>query len=163
MYAYPVTDPNGNITDVEVGTDDCNINNYTNWCTPAGWIVTIDRYPVPHDPGFTVHGVVSPGPAGNCPCVIHWNDNGVGGGLPAGTFIFGFNSKQDPHDVGWRVTDGVGLTTEVWTAPVGVGVGPVHGPKVDIPTVSEWGLVVMTLLVLSAGTLVIFRRRTVTA
>lgn len=33
-------------------------------------------------------------------------------------------------------------------------------PSTPIPTVSEWGLVVMTLLVLAAGTLVYTRRRT---
>ncbi|MGB2988159.1 MAG: choice-of-anchor L domain-containing protein, partial [Phycisphaerae bacterium] len=35
--------------------------------------------------------------------------------------------------------------------------------NVCIPTVTEWGLVVMTLLVLSAGTVVIFRRRAMMA
>jgi hypothetical protein len=33
----------------------------------------------------------------------------------------------------------------------------------DIPTVSEWGLLVMTLLLLSAATIVLLQRRTVTA
>ena len=32
-----------------------------------------------------------------------------------------------------------------------------------IPTVSEWGLLVMTLLILTAGTVVLMRRRAVTA
>ena len=35
--------------------------------------------------------------------------------------------------------------------------------KKDIPTVSEWGLVVMGLLVLAAGTIVMTRRRTAIA
>jgi len=33
----------------------------------------------------------------------------------------------------------------------------------NIPTVSQWGLVVMGLLVLTAGTTVVLRRRTATA
>lgn len=37
------------------------------------------------------------------------------------------------------------------------------GGKKDIPTVSEWGMVVMGLLVLTAGTVVMMRRRTVPA
>jgi len=32
-------------------------------------------------------------------------------------------------------------------------------PRRDVPTVSEWGLIVMTVLVLTAGTIVLGRRR----
>ena len=35
-------------------------------------------------------------------------------------------------------------------------------PVTGIPTVSEWGMAVMTLLVLSAGTIVLMRRRVAT-
>jgi hypothetical protein len=37
------------------------------------------------------------------------------------------------------------------------------GPGAPVPTVSEWGLIIMTGLLLAAGGFVIWRRRTVTA
>lgn len=47
--------------------------------------------------------------------------------------------------------------------PMVAGIYASEGDKKEIPTVSEWGLVVMTLLVLTAGTMVVLRRRPATA
>ena len=79
--------------------------------------------------------------------------------MPGGAFTFGFNSKQPSHDVDWLADDGVRAVTAEWDEPVGMGAGPVHGPRMAIPAVTEWGMAVMVLLVLAAGTVVIKRAR----
>ena len=165
MYAYPVTDPNGNMTDVYIGTDDCNAGNYSAVCMPANWSFTVERLTQDHYPEKTPHEDHSPGPEGHCRCQIHWNGPA---GLPwneeaeANFFRFGFNSKQPSHDVGWQTVDGVGSVDENWAGAVGAGTGPVHGPAMGpIPAVSHWGIFVMLLLVAAAGTVVIRRRAAV--
>ncbi|UCC30019.1 MAG: hypothetical protein JSU86_17695 [Phycisphaerales bacterium] len=159
MYAYPVSDPNGSMTDLYIGTDDCNPANYSAVCMPLGWTFTVGKSMMPHDPDKTPHDRVSSGPRGNCHCTIHWSDNGIGGGLPGGSFTFGFNSKQPSHDVEWELLDGTGGTSANWESAVGGGVGPVHGPTGAIPAVTGWGMIVMALLVIVAATIVIKRLR----
>jgi len=108
-------------TSFGIGTHDANPANYSNWVTPAGWIVTIKTEPgwtMPDDP-FTPHGQNTGGPTGLCPYTVFWNgSNGIVSGQ------FGFDNPNKPHDVGW-VCSGV---SENWAQPVGTGTGPVHGP-----------------------------------
>ncbi|MGB2987568.1 MAG: hypothetical protein WBE26_17015 [Phycisphaerae bacterium] len=170
MYAYPVTDSDGSMTDLYIGTDHCiEVDNYANWCEPSGWTHEIiagslQHYTVNDHPVKTAHGRISPGPTGNCSCMIHWSGPALGG-----SFTFGFDfvgPDHCVHDVEWQAVDDNGTYTANWDLHVGYGVGPVHGPGLDdvcIPTVTEWGLVVMVLLVLAAGTVVIFRRRAMMA
>ncbi len=160
MYAYPVTDVNGSMTDLYIGTDDCNSANYSATCEPPGWTFAVERVQMPHDDGKTPHGAPSPGPTGNCPCRVHWSGPA---GLPGAAFAFGFNNKQPSHDVGWTAVDSVSTYNAAWGLNlVGMGLGPVHGPAVVIPAVSQWGLVALTLLVLAAGTVVLRRHRALT-
>ena len=63
-------------------------------------------------------------------------------------------------DGDWRVLDGDGdgqAVVDMGADEFGVT------PVTPIPTVSEWGMVTMTLLLLTAGTLVFVRRWTVEA
>ena len=159
-YAYPVTGTG--IVVLQIGTDDCNPANYSNWCEPPDWTHAIQNISAITDfKKKTPHGVVSGGKTGVCPCIIAWS----GPPIAAWTFGFDHTSKQS-HDVGWNLLGAPGAS-ENWGAPVGNGVGPVHAPWSgegrDIPAVSEWGLAVMVLLVLAAGTMVIRRARTLKA
>lgn len=169
MYAYPVTEATGkNLTDLYIGTDDCDSTKYSQVCSPPGWTFAIETTAEDHYSGKTAHMNLSPGSDGLCPCVVHWNDNGVGGGLPGGVFTFGFNNKEPSHDVGWEAIVNAATSNEDWAKMVGAatddtnGLGPVHGPRTGvIPTVSGWGIAVMLLLVAAAGTVVIRRRAAV--
>ncbi|UCC29272.1 MAG: hypothetical protein JSU86_13845 [Phycisphaerales bacterium] len=170
MYAYPVTEEDGqDLTDVYIGTDDCDPAKYSEVCSPPGWTFAIETTTEDHYPEKTQHGALSAGPDGLCPCVAHWNDGGTGGGLPSNAFIFGFNNKEPSHDVGWRTIDALASSAnEDWAKMVGAatdatdGLGPVHGPRTGvIPTVSGWGFAVMLLLIAAAGTVVIRRRAAV--
>ncbi|MHC4698653.1 MAG: hypothetical protein ACYTFA_18135, partial [Planctomycetota bacterium] len=164
-YAYPVTDAAGTMTDVYIGTEDTNLPNYLLRCMPPGWTMTIEANPAPDpfagaplehsaDLVKTPHGGGSPGPVPQCPAVIHFNGPA---GLPGGAFTFGFNHGAPSHDVEWRTISGGAPFSSAWGSPVGDGFGPVHAPaeKDDppIPTVSQWGVLVMTLLILAAGTI----------
>ena len=155
-YAYPTT---GNqFTELIIGTEDCEGTHYSNWCDPPEWRHEVLKTgDLQHFSEKTPHGQVSPGPDGNCPCVIRW------WGPPIDSWIFGYDNKSPSHDVGWSLTDLSGKTVEDWMQAVGEGAGPVHAPdwpaRTDIPTVSEWGLAVMALLVLVAGSRVLLRRR----
>jgi len=57
-----------------------------------------------------------------------------------------------PHTITIKAVNAEGNDTESWQLTV-------TPPIPDIPTVSEWGLMVMTLLLLTAGTVVFGRRR----
>ena len=161
-YAYIVADPSGSLTDFSVGTHDAGMKNYSNWCMPPGWTVTIEPNTIKlrHGPSKIPHGKYSPDSGGSCPAVVHFSGPA---GLPAGEWRFGFDNPQPSHDVGWQLVDFVDISRADWSEAVGTGVGPVHGPSIDIPAVTEWGLVVMALLVVAAGTVVIRRARVVAA
>lgn len=160
MYAYPATDTTGTMSDLYIGTEDCYAASYSAICMPPGWTFAIEYIPMLHDPPKTPHGVVTPGPNGLCPCRVHWNGPP---GLPGGAFTFGFNNKQPSHDVDFLALDaGLGAASN-WAMSVGSGLGPVHGPALVIPAVSQWGLAVLVLLVLAAATVVLRRRRALAA
>ncbi|MEE9294375.1 MAG: IPTL-CTERM sorting domain-containing protein [Phycisphaerae bacterium] len=181
-YAYPVFEGVGvNLSDIYIGTNDCDPANYTNICMPAGWTFAIVANPPPPpfaplllpprpalwhsaDKVKTPHGGGSPGPVPVAACAIHWSDGGAGTGVdPSGLFTFGYDHPWPSGDFDWEVIKIPGGPFPVtWVAPVGGGLGPVHAPKEtnkSIPTVSEWGMVVMALLIFTVATIVIVRRR----
>jgi hypothetical protein len=161
-YVYQVTPlavPEGQ---VYIPTHDNNPANYTNICAPAGWTFTI----VPNTFGLqayapkTPHGAVSPGPGGpgwSCPYLLYWTGPPM---APAVPFEIGFDHPWPSHDVEWFAFDN-GITA-AWPMPVGLGAGPVHGPiefNEWIPTMSTYGMILLALLLVVAGTLIIRRRR----
>lgn len=159
-YAYPVTDPARNMTDVYIGTDDPTPGNYTSVCMPPGWTFAIEmnNQGIKHDPLKTPHGETS-FPSGFCSFMIHFNHGEVGGGLPGGAWTFGFDNHNPSHDVGWVAADSNVASETYWSQPVGGGRGPVHAPHVPIPAVSTWGMIVFLALLLCAGTIAVMRRR----
>lgn len=167
-YAYPVNAGAAAVTAVYIGTGDCNAANYANVCTPPGWAFDVVAVPfagveAPFDDTVkTSHGQRTDRiPQGECPCVAAFTQGG-GAPIAAGSaFTFGFDHPYGSHDVGWQVNleSDPGWNIEEWGEPCGIGVGQVHGPNASpIPAVSEWGLVVMALLGLTAGTIT-YRRR----
>ena len=156
LYVYQVN-PAVPETQVYVPTHDNNLANYTNICMPPGWTLTI----IPNGPGLqaffpkTMHGAISPGPGGSCPFLMNWT-----GPAMAVPFELGFDHASPSHDVEWWAIAG-GITA-AWPAPVGLGVGPVHGPVEsgpDIPTVSTFGMILLVLVLVSVGALIVVRRR----
>jgi hypothetical protein len=131
--------------------------NYTNICAPPGWTFNIQ----PNGQGLqgffpkTLHGMISPGPGGSCPFIMSWT-----GPALAGPFELGFDHPWASHDVEWQsIANGI---TANWAAPVGLGVGPVHGPleqEIEIPTMSTYGMILLVLVLLSVGAFIVVRRR----
>ncbi len=77
-----------------------------------------------------------------------------------GTFVPGVN-EIDPSDVSSQVAEQLSLETD---SPLTIHVVmPPSQEDKKIPTVTEWGMVVMTLLVLAAGTIMFARRRAIAA
>ena len=143
-------------TQIYFPTHDPAVANYTNICAPAGWSFTI----VTNTPGLqewvpkTAHGIISPGPGASCPYLMYWT-----GPAMVGIFEVGFDHASPSHDTEWWLIDN-GMTA-AWTGPVGTGVGPVHGPleAIEIPTLSEYGMILLGLLLVAGGALFLVRRR----
>jgi len=76
----------------------------------------------------------------------------VGGGIAGQSFTKQLSAYIAAPVKAWTGT--------VWASSKGLYF---EGDKKDIPTVSEWGLAVMALMVLAAGTIVMTRRRTAAA
>lgn len=155
-YTYLCTPGITPVTQIAIGTEDPVVAAYKNLCLPPGWTFAI----VPVGPadysGKTAHGVVSAGPTGVC------NFRMIFAGPPqAAAFEVGFDHPSPSHDVEWIDDDNAAL----WAAPVGQGQGPVHSPAVEtIPTLSEWGMIgVLVLLLLAGAFFILRRRRTATA
>lgn len=163
-YAYKVSVDAGYDPGCEylcIGTNDGNEANYTNICMPDNWIffVRADDY-FPHYTEKTPHGGISGGPDGNCPFYICFDGQGTGNPVPAGgSFNFGFDHPQSSHDVGWEA----GPNREDWGTGVGTGPGPVHGPKspYEGPTLSQWGLITLLIILAAVATWVVLKRRRV--
>jgi len=122
LYHYDVSSAGNPFTELEVGTCDGNILNYTNWVLPPSWSVLMTTG-AKHDhwTGKTAHGQVSPGPNGKCPFFLTF----TGPQITAGTFAY--DNKRHSHDVGWLV-GALNPATEDWSKPVGTGEGPIHAP-----------------------------------
>ena len=147
-YEFFVEDHDQSLTDLYFATDSGLPSRYSNMLMPPGWAMYVgdeplgEPFPIDHALAKTEHGGISPGPSGhNFPYVVHFTDEGPGGGLPGGESRFGFDFNLDwpPHDVGWRAFDSSGATAGAWDEPVGLGAGPVHTPY-DPPSVGCDGL-----------------------
>lgn len=98
------------------------------------------------------------------------NNDGVVVGAASYSFVYdpqlGMRFLKDmiPPESGWSSLSPRAINNAGWI--VGVGTGPAgrHAflmtPATVIPTVSEYGAVVMTLLILTCGTILIRGRRT---
>lgn len=131
-YVYRVTGgvvPQ-NPDSVFIGTHDPDLTHYNSVCLPSGWtyeIIPMSRqdYSNPIN-----HGAVAPAPDGNCPYTFLFRNVS---GAPLSTIIptdFGFNYYGYPHTVDWMVAAFPPISAN-WTAVVGTGTGPVHGPMCD--------------------------------
>jgi hypothetical protein len=151
LYYYGVIlGPDEALTDVQIGTDDLNLGNYTNFIQPAGWSWSLIYAEDQHAAVKTPHGLVSPPPSGTCPAAVKWSGPVFNG---PGTFYFGYDNPNPSHNVSWTVTGedfaGSPVTSTVdWAFPVGDH-GPVHGP---VPEPATMGL-------LALGALALPRRR----
>ncbi|MCH7592317.1 MAG: IPTL-CTERM sorting domain-containing protein, partial [Planctomycetes bacterium] len=79
---------------------------------------------------------------------------------PATQFLFW--TCTSPIGVGRGLTDWSDLTTIIaqpGSEPLGIAIGPLPVPFVDVPTVSQWGVVVMACLLLGVGANLVRRGR----
>jgi hypothetical protein len=151
QYVYKIT-PTAPITSIEIPTESGVAAAYTNRCAPVGWtMVLVTNTGLAHASAKTGHGSVSPGPVGSCPFKMIWS-----GPAMAVPFEVGFDHPSPSHDAAWVTSD---LFAASWAAAVGLGVGPVHSPIQEIPTLTEWGLITIVVLLLLAGVAIIVRRR----
>lgn len=132
-YQYDVTVSEGLIYQFHVGTCDPNIADYSNILMPAGWTFGIFSILEDHADTFTPHGQIST-PTGQCQWCAVWTDSTGQGTAGA---LFGYDNPNLPHDVGWFINSSTAV--ENWSAAVGMGSGPVHGPTVPEP-MSMFGL-----------------------
>ena len=134
-YAYDIDSASYPMMAFRVGTNDLDPANYTRVLIPPGWSFSIEETPMSHAHGVqTPHGEVSPGP---CWCltagsVRWWTDDPA---YAIEFFVFGYDHPWTAEDVGWILsTRREGSPPETydfqpfWDAPVGTGMGPVHGP-----------------------------------
>jgi hypothetical protein len=143
------------ITQVTIGTQDSTLANYTNICAPAGWKLAIETN-ASHDHRLkNAHGAVVGSFAGNCKYQMKWS-----GPATTGTFDLAFDHVSASHDVHWDASDGSAANMG---AAVGLGSGPVHSPvrpaEQDIPTLTEWGMIILVVLFLAFATVFFVRRR----
>lgn len=156
-YAYRVDAASFPMMEFQVPTSDLDRTNYTNMIMPPGWEFAVEQVPGSHAHKVkTPHGKVSPGP---CRCltagsVRWWTEDPV---LAVEFFTFGYDHPWVSEDVGWDLTtqrDGPPPTSfgfsERWDAPVGTGIGPVHGPSA-IPEPNTFAL-------LAIGSVILFAR-----
>jgi hypothetical protein len=160
LYAYDVSFTGGE-TEFYIGTDDGNPANYTAICMPAGWTFAIVPYNYIHDPQKTQHGLIT-GSGGVCAYrIVFSTATPVAGPVTLG---FAFDNPNYSHDVNWVLGAlGVPVAQANWAAPVGTGAGPIHSPMSGFPTLSTWGLILLTVLLLAVATVLIRRRRRVEA
>jgi hypothetical protein len=136
-YTYDIDSGSYPMMKFEVGTNDLNVKNYTDVLVPRGWNFTVEEWGMGHDHGrFTPHGEISTGP---CRCltkgrVLWWTEDPENA---VEFFTFGFDHSWKPEDVAWTLTtrrEGPPpeeyIFRQFWDAPVGMGMGPVHGPSV---------------------------------
>lgn len=137
-YAYHVDAASFPMLEFVVGTNDLNPANYAQVISPPGWRFTVEPTGLGHSCGlFTPHGQVPPP---NCESltlgrVRWWTDDPA---LAVESFTFAFSHPWPAEDVGWTLTTRrpgpppeYYVFSESWSAPVGTGAGPVHGPYAE--------------------------------
>lgn len=78
------------------------------------------------------------------------------------TTQFLFWTCTSPIGIGRGLTDWSGLTTIIaqpGSEPLGIAIGPLPSSPVEVPTVSQWGVVAMACLLLGVGTRLVRRGR----
>jgi len=122
QYHYDVIPGSNAVSAVDVGLH--HLFTAINIVMPTGWTVTVNNGMFGDDP-FTVHGVVSTGPSGTCPYILHFS-----GPSQSSAFVLAYDivEANQPHDVKWTTSDGA---FAVWSKPVGRGQGPIHSPILD--------------------------------
>jgi len=137
-YAYLVDAVSYPMMEFRVGTSDLFPGRYTDVILPEGWKFAIDdEHWMYHACGLHApHGEISGGPCWSLTpgSAVWWTDDPQ---YAVEYFTFGFNHPWKSEDVGWTLTtrrEGDPpewyVFTEFWDAPVGTGLGPVHGPYV---------------------------------
>jgi len=134
-YAYRVDSGSYPMMEFRVGTSDLDAGRYMNVLIPEGWRFAVEERPMTHYCEHkTPHGRVSDGP---CRCltagsVRWWTEDPA---LAVEFFTFGFDHPWSSEDVSWVLfTEREGPPPQEyafdaeWDAPVGTGMGPVHGP-----------------------------------
>ncbi len=98
-----------------------------------------------------------PGGLGGADIYVSYNDGGRGWLPPVN--LFGINSSED-DTCPTESEDGNELLFGS-TRPGGYGAKDLYSAQLElpVPTVSEWGMIIMTLLLLTAGTVVFAKRR----
>ena len=109
-----------------IGTHDGILAHYTNICLPPGYTLSIASTPRPHYTPFTAKGSVSPASNGDCPFTLVLIRGPID---PGAAIYFGFDHPGPRHNVSWQL-DNFPPPVSNWSQPVGVGLGPVHGPLV---------------------------------
>jgi|GEM_PF-4605745 len=135
-YYYNVDSASYPMMEFHVGAGDLEIANYADILVPPGWNFAVEPSGMAHAHGlFAPHGEYSEGP---CYCLTAgrahwWTDDPA---LAVEFFVFGFQHSSMAEDVGWTlVTQRPGeppeshVFLEDWESPVGVGMGPLHGPS----------------------------------
>ncbi len=126
-YAYAVDAGVDPIIEFMVSTNDLDAAGYTNVLTPPGWQFAVEPVAMDHAcGGYAVHGGTSLGACGaqSLGRARWWTDDPYGG---VTAFTFGFDHHWPAEDAGWQAQTDT-YTLADWAAPVGAGVGPVHGP-----------------------------------
>jgi hypothetical protein len=140
VYAYEVDSASYPTMEFHVGTNDLDLANYTNVLIPAGWQFDIVPLGMSHSCGIaTPVGDISVGPCGSLTLgTAHWWTTDPAAAIEY--FVFGFDHEASPEDVGWflhTVRPGPPPEEydffEFWDAPVGTGMGPLHGPWLPPP------------------------------
>jgi hypothetical protein len=127
-YAYRVEAAGRAVTEFVVATCDTNVARYTEIGLPPGWQFTIEETGMDRACGHdTPHGQVSSGPCGEYTTgrVRWWTADPE---LAIESYTFRFNHPWCAEDAAWQV-GAQELFTSDWSAPVGEGAGPVHGPS----------------------------------
>ena len=129
-FYYRIKVPSGGavaVDRVDIGTDDGNVAHYSNLIAPTGWTASIVSVTKPHDSDCTVHGVTT-GSNGNCTLLMRFSKGT--GAAQTSNFDIGFDYVGEAgHDVDWLASLTNSSNSADWTKAVGLGQGPVHGPK----------------------------------
>ena len=108
---------------------------------------------------FIGQGTIPEGVRTNEAFVLECEPNGVAVD-PATQFLFW--TCTSPLGIGRGMTDWTDRTTIIaqpGSEPLGIAIGPLPGPSADVPTVSQWGVVMMACLLLGVGTRLVRRER----
>jgi hypothetical protein len=167
-HSFVVSDfiPPSNQVKVRFEASDLNDGSVVEAGIDAVSIVSIECEPIP---GGTIYGTVTDMNTSNpVSGVLVFADDGAGNTgsdvtigdgsysvfLSPGTYTVSFthNDYYDETVPGVAVTDGGNTLLDVEMEPL---------PQGEVPTLSEWGMIIMALLLIAVGTAAVIRRRSV--